>query len=48
MRCPSSQIRPLRSLHADGGWSVESIAERAIPAMRSSFYPLDRSQDIFT
>jgi hypothetical protein len=42
-----SQSRPLRSVHADGGWSVDSIAARAIPAMRANFYPLDRSQDVF-
>lgn len=43
-----SQSRPLRSVHADGGWSIESIAERAIPAMQANFYPLDRSQDVFS
>jgi NAD(P)-dependent dehydrogenase (short-subunit alcohol dehydrogenase family) len=43
-----SQSRPLRSVHADGGWSVESIHERAIPAMKANFYPLDRSQDVFS
>ena len=43
-----SQSRPLRSVHADGGWSIETIAERAIPAMQANFYPLDRSQDVFS
>ena len=43
-----SQNRPLRSVHADGGWTVESIANRAIPAMQPSFYPPDRSQDVFS
>lgn len=42
-----SQCRPLRGMHADGGWTVESIAERAIPALAPNFYPLDRSQDVF-
>ena len=42
-----SQIRPIRSMHAADGWTPETVAERAIPAMRPSFYPLDRSQDIF-
>ena len=42
------QSRPLRSIHAGEGWTVESIAERAIPALRDNFYPLDRSQDVFT
>jgi len=43
-----SQSRPLRSVHADGGWTVETIANRAIPAMKPSFYPMDRSQDVFS
>ena len=42
------QSRPLRSVHASNGWTVDTIAERAIPALRSHFYPLDRSQDVFT
>lgn len=42
------QSRPLRGMHADNGWTVETIAERAIPAMKPSFYPLDRSQDVFS
>jgi NAD(P)-dependent dehydrogenase (short-subunit alcohol dehydrogenase family) len=43
-----SQSRPLRSVHDGSGWTPQSIAERAIPAMKSHFYPLDRSQDVFT
>ncbi len=43
-----SQSRPLRSVHASDGWTVETVANRAIPALRSHFYPLDRSQDVFT
>ena len=43
-----SQSRPLRGLHAGDGWTAETIASRAMPAMRGSFYPLDRSQDVFT
>lgn len=43
-----SQSRPLRSVHADGGWTLETIHERAVPAMQSNFYPLDRSQDVFS
>ena len=42
-----SQIRPLRSMHAGDGWTPETVASRAIPAMRPNFYPLDRSQDVF-
>jgi len=43
-----SQNRPLRSVHRDGGWTPQAIAEQAIPAMRADFYALDRSQDVFS
>ncbi len=42
-----SQSRPLRSMHASEGWTPQTVAERAIPAMRPNFYRLDRSQDVF-
>jgi NAD(P)-dependent dehydrogenase (short-subunit alcohol dehydrogenase family) len=43
-----SQIRPIRSLHAgDEGWTPQTVAERVLPALRPSFYKLDRSQDVF-
>jgi NAD(P)-dependent dehydrogenase (short-subunit alcohol dehydrogenase family) len=42
-----SQSRPLRTAHKDGGWTPESIAETMLPAFKSSFYALDRSQDVF-
>lgn len=42
-----SQSRPLRAMHAGDGWTTETIAARAMPAFRGSFYPLDRSQDVF-
>lgn len=40
------QSRPLRSVHLSEGWTPEAIAEIAIPAMRGSFYPLERSPDV--
>jgi NAD(P)-dependent dehydrogenase (short-subunit alcohol dehydrogenase family) len=43
-----SQHRPVRSVHRAEGWTPETIAEQAIPAMRAQFYPLDRSQDVFS
>ncbi len=43
-----SQSRPLRSVHRAEGWSAETIASHAIPSLRASFYPLDRSQDVFS
>jgi NAD(P)-dependent dehydrogenase (short-subunit alcohol dehydrogenase family) len=43
-----SQNRPIRSVHRDGGWTPETVASHAIPALRASFYPLERSQDVFS
>ncbi len=42
------QSRPLRSVHRADGWNCETIGEHAIPALKASFYPLDRSADIFS
>ena len=42
-----SQHRPLRSLHRSEGWTAETIADHAMPALKSDLYPLDRSQDIW-
>jgi NAD(P)-dependent dehydrogenase (short-subunit alcohol dehydrogenase family) len=43
-----SQSRPLRSVHRAEGWSAETIAAHAVPALRPHFYPLERSQDVFS
>jgi len=43
-----SQNRPLRSVHRAEGWTPETIGAHAIPALRAHFYPLDRSQDVFS
>ena len=43
-----SQSRPLRSVHRAEGWTPQTIAAHAIPALRAHFYPLDRSQDVFS
>src|SRR6266852_9583282 len=42
-----SQSRPLRSIHRGEGWTPQTIAEHGMPALKSSFYKLDRSADIF-
>ena len=34
-----SQIRMIRSVHRSEGWTPESIAEHAMPAFESSFFP---------
>ena len=43
-----SQSRPLRSVHRGEGWTPQTIAEHAMPALRPSFYGLDRTADIFS
>ena len=41
------QSRPIRSVHRGEGWSPETVANHAMPAMEKSFYPLERSGDVF-
>jgi len=41
------QSRPIRSVHRGEGWTPETVASHAIPAMEKSFYPLERSGDVF-
>ena len=43
-----SQPRPVRSVHRAEGWTAETIAEQALPALRASFAPLDVSADVFS
>lgn len=43
-----SQPRPVRSVHRGEGWTPESIAEHAMPALRASFHSLDVSADVFS
>jgi NAD(P)-dependent dehydrogenase (short-subunit alcohol dehydrogenase family) len=43
-----SSPRPVRSLHSAAGWTPEAIAELALPALKPSFMPLDRSGDLFS
>lgn len=43
-----SQPRPLRGVHRSDGWTVESIHEHMLPSLRASFYPLQRSADVFS
>ena len=43
-----SQPRPVRSVHRGEGWTPESVAQHALPALQASFYPLDRSSDVFS
>jgi NAD(P)-dependent dehydrogenase (short-subunit alcohol dehydrogenase family) len=43
-----SQPRPERSVHRSEGWTPETVASHAMPALKASFYNLDRSGDVFT
>ena len=43
-----SQNRPIRSVHSGEGWTPQRIADVALPAMRSSFTPNERSGDVFS
>ena len=40
--------RPVRSVHSSEGWSLESIAQHAIPSMQPFFTDLRRSPEYFT
>jgi NAD(P)-dependent dehydrogenase (short-subunit alcohol dehydrogenase family) len=43
-----SQPRPVRSVHRSEGWTPETIAEHAMPALKASFFGLERSGDVFS
>ena len=43
-----NQPRPVRSVHSSDGWTADEIAERAIPALKSQFTPLEVSADVFS
>jgi NAD(P)-dependent dehydrogenase (short-subunit alcohol dehydrogenase family) len=43
-----SQPRPLRGIHRSDGWTPQACAEHLLPAVKSLFYPLDRTADVFS
>ena len=43
-----SQPRPIRSVHRGEGWTLDTCLDFALPMMKPSFLPLDRSRDIFS
>ncbi len=43
-----NQPRPIRSVHRGEGWTPETIAEHAIPALKASFMDLSRSPDVWS
>jgi NAD(P)-dependent dehydrogenase (short-subunit alcohol dehydrogenase family) len=42
-----SQPRPLRSIHRSEGWTPNTVASHALPALRAQYHSLDRSGDVF-
>jgi len=40
--------RPVRSVHNSEGWTLEAIAEHAVPSMKPYFTDLKRSPEYFT
>jgi NAD(P)-dependent dehydrogenase (short-subunit alcohol dehydrogenase family) len=43
-----SQPRPVRSVHRSEGWSPQTVASHALPALKASFHELERSGDVFS
>ncbi len=43
-----SQPRPVRSVHRSEGWSAQSVLDQALPALKKSYFDLDRSADVFS
>ncbi|WP_423457585.1 SDR family oxidoreductase [Ottowia sp. VDI28] len=42
-----SHNRPVRSVHRGEGWTLETLEDHMVPALKSSFVPLERSVDVF-
>ncbi len=42
-----SQSRPVRSVQRSDGWTPDTVATHAMPALAAHFYPLDVSADVF-
>ena len=42
-----SQPRPVRSVQRNEGWTPQSVASHALPALKASYFDLDRSADVF-
>jgi NAD(P)-dependent dehydrogenase (short-subunit alcohol dehydrogenase family) len=41
------QSRPLRGIHRSEGWTPAACAEHMLPALKSGFYALDKTADVF-
>lgn len=43
-----SQPRPVRSVHRSEGWTAQTVLDHAMPALKSGFFDLERSGDVFS
>ncbi|MHB2167985.1 SDR family oxidoreductase [Alsobacter sp. R-9] len=43
-----SQPRPLRSVHRSEGWTPETLRDHALPALKTSFVPVEMSREVFS
>jgi len=43
-----SQPRPIRTAHTAEGWTPETVVERVLNAFQPSYFPLDKSNEVFT
>ena len=43
-----SQPRPIRSVHRSEGWSPQTLASHAMPALQADFLGMERSGDVVT
>lgn len=43
-----SQPRPIRSVHRSEGWSVQTIAEHGMPALKGSFVPVQKTSEVIS
>ena len=42
-----SQPRPVRSVQRGEGWTPQEVASHALPALKASYFDLERSGDVF-
>ena len=43
-----SQPRPIRSAHRSEGWTPETLRDHMLPALKTSFVPVEMSRDVFS
>ncbi len=43
-----SQPRPVRSVQRSEGWTPQTVLNHALPALKASYFDLDRSGDVFS